>query len=78
MPTPTGIASCHGKEVDRSLMLPVLNVLQVHPEAGDLWEKYINKILDRATIDGKGRPSVPTSRRHRCRLLPTYCGARLE
>jgi hypothetical protein len=59
--------SCHGKEVDRSFVLPVLKALQGHPEAGALWEKHINKILDdldivytthersiyRGTIDGK-------------------------
>jgi hypothetical protein len=38
--------SRHGKEVDRSLVLPVLKALQGHPEAGPLWEKHINKILD--------------------------------
>jgi hypothetical protein len=38
--------SRHGKEVDRSLVLPVLKALQGHPEAGALWEKHINKILD--------------------------------
>jgi hypothetical protein len=36
----------HGKDVDRSLVLPVLKALQGHPEAGALWEKHINKILD--------------------------------
>jgi hypothetical protein len=30
--------SRHGKEVDRSLVLPVLKVLQGHPEAGALWK----------------------------------------
>jgi hypothetical protein len=59
--------SRHTKEVDRSLVLPVLKALQGHPEAGALWEKYINKILDdidivyttheqtmyRGNIDGK-------------------------
>jgi hypothetical protein len=38
--------SCHGKEVDRSLVLPVLKTLQGHPEAGTLWEMHINKILN--------------------------------
>jgi hypothetical protein len=38
--------SRHGKEVDRSLVLPVLKALQGHPEAGALWEKHINKILE--------------------------------
>jgi hypothetical protein len=38
--------SRHGKEVDRSLVLPVLKALQGHPEAGALWGKHINKILD--------------------------------
>jgi hypothetical protein len=38
--------SRHGKEVDRSLVLLVLKALQGHPEAGALWEKHINKILD--------------------------------
>jgi hypothetical protein len=38
--------SRHGKEVDRSLVLPVLKASQGHPEAGALWEKHINKILD--------------------------------
>jgi hypothetical protein len=35
-----------GKEGDRSLVLPVLKALEGHPEAGALWEKHINKILD--------------------------------
>jgi hypothetical protein len=77
--------SRHGKEVDRSLVLPVLKVLQGHSEAGAMWGKHFNKILDdldtiyiayersiyRGTIDGKIVlcPSVPVSRRHRCRLL---------
>jgi hypothetical protein len=38
--------SRHGKEVDRSLVLPVLKAFPGHPEAGALWEKHINKILD--------------------------------
>jgi hypothetical protein len=38
--------SRHGKEVDRSLALPVLKALQGRPEAGALWEKHINKVLD--------------------------------
>ena len=38
--------SRHGKEINRSLVLPVLKALQGHPEAGALWEKHINKILD--------------------------------
>jgi hypothetical protein len=38
--------SRHGNEVDRSLVLPVLKALQGHPEAGTLWEKHTNKILD--------------------------------
>jgi hypothetical protein len=59
--------SRHGKEADRSLVLPVLKASKEHPDAGALWEKYINKILDdldivyttrersiyRCTIDGK-------------------------
>jgi hypothetical protein len=36
----------HGKEVDRSSVLPVLKTLQGHSEAGALWEKHIKKILD--------------------------------
>jgi hypothetical protein len=35
-----------GKEVDNSLVLPVLQVLQGHPDAGALWEKHISKIFD--------------------------------
>jgi hypothetical protein len=38
--------SRHGKEIDRSMVLPVFKVLQGHPEAGALWEQYINKSLD--------------------------------
>jgi hypothetical protein len=34
------------KEVDRSLVSPVLKALQGHQEAGVLWEKHSNKILD--------------------------------
>jgi hypothetical protein len=59
--------SRHGKEVDRSLVLPAFDALKGHPEAGGLWEKHINKILDdfhivytthersiyQGTIDGK-------------------------
>jgi hypothetical protein len=37
--------SRHGKEVDRSWVVPVLKALQAHPEAGAMWEKYTNKIL---------------------------------
>jgi hypothetical protein len=75
--------SRNGKEVDSSLMLPVIKVLQGHPEAGSLWKKHTRKILYdpdivhtmhersiyRGTIDGEGRPSAPTARRYRCRLL---------
>jgi hypothetical protein len=32
--------SHHGKEVDHSVVLPVLKALQEHPAAGALWEKY--------------------------------------
>jgi hypothetical protein len=82
--------SRYGKEVGLSLVLPVLKTLWRRPEAGALWEKHIiKKILDdldlvyitrerriyRGTIDGKDRSSMPTSRRHRCRLLRPYCGA---
>jgi hypothetical protein len=59
--------SRHGKLVDRSMVLPVLEALQRHSEAGALWAKHTNKILDdldimytthersiyRGTIDGK-------------------------
>jgi hypothetical protein len=59
--------SRHGKKVDPSLVLPVLKALKGQPEAGALWEKYINEIIDdldivytthersiyRWTIDGK-------------------------
>jgi hypothetical protein len=38
--------SRHGKEVDRSLVLPVVKASQGRSEAGALWEKHINKILD--------------------------------
>jgi hypothetical protein len=38
--------SRYGKEVDRTLVLPVLKALQGHPEAGALWETHINNILD--------------------------------
>jgi hypothetical protein len=38
--------SRHGKEVDRSLVLPVPKAFQGHPEAGALWEKHINKTQD--------------------------------
>jgi hypothetical protein len=38
--------SRHRKEVDRSLVLPVLKALQGYPEAGALWEKHTNKTLD--------------------------------
>jgi hypothetical protein len=78
----------HGKDIDRSLVLPVLKALQGHPEAGALWEKHINKILDdldivyttheRSIYQGKidGKVVLPASRRPRCRLLRPYCGAR--
>jgi hypothetical protein len=36
----------HGKEADRSLVLPVLKAFLEHPDAGALWERYIYKILD--------------------------------
>jgi hypothetical protein len=56
----------------------VLEALQRHPEAGAMWEKYINEILDdldivytkhergiyRGTIDGK--------------VVLLCCGARLD
>jgi hypothetical protein len=38
--------SRHGKEVDNSLVLPVLKALHGHPEAGALRGKHFNKILD--------------------------------
>ena len=57
----------YGKNIDRSLVLPVLHALQGHPEAGALWETTINGILSdlgfkstthersiyRGTIDGQ-------------------------
>jgi len=36
---------CFKKKLDRSLVLPVLHVLQGHPESGKLWEKHITAIL---------------------------------
>jgi hypothetical protein len=44
MLTPTGIALA--KDVDHSLVLLVLEALQGHLEAGALWEKHVNKILN--------------------------------
>jgi hypothetical protein len=38
--------SRHEKKVDRSLVLPVLQALQGHPEAGALWDEHINNIID--------------------------------
>jgi hypothetical protein len=34
-----------GKQLDRSLVLPIKKTLQGHPEAGALWERYIVGIL---------------------------------
>jgi hypothetical protein len=34
-----------GVQLDRNMVLPVLYALQGHPESGNLWEDYINKIL---------------------------------
>ena len=35
----------HGIQLDRSLVFPLRHALQGHPEAGTLWESYINGIL---------------------------------
>jgi hypothetical protein len=43
--------SRYGEKVDHSLVLPVLNALQGQPEAGALWDKHINKILDDLDIE---------------------------
>jgi hypothetical protein len=43
-------ASRHGKEVENSLVLPVVKVLQGYHNAGALWDKHINKILDHLDI----------------------------
>jgi hypothetical protein len=42
--------SCHGKEVDHSFLLLVLKALEGYLEAGALWEKRINKILNDLNI----------------------------
>jgi Reverse transcriptase (RNA-dependent DNA polymerase)/GAG-pre-integrase domain len=56
-----------GIQLDRSLVLPVQHALQGHPEAGALWERFVNSLLTklgfvattqerslyRATIQGK-------------------------
>ena len=35
----------YGKQIDRNKVMPIQHALQGHPEAGLLWEKYINSIL---------------------------------
>jgi hypothetical protein len=40
--------SHHGKEVDRSVVLPVLKALQEHPAASALWEKCIPSVINLA------------------------------
>eukprot|EP00957_Ditylum_brightwellii_P037801 2859209-Ditylum_brightwellii.AAC.1 len=35
----------YGKDLDCSKVLPVLHVLQGHPESGALWEKHVFSIL---------------------------------
>jgi hypothetical protein len=83
--------SRHGKEVDRSLVLPVLKALQVHHEAGAMLEMQTTRsattsipyIHTRARYlprydRREGCPSMPTGRRHHSRLLRPYCGARLD
>jgi hypothetical protein len=67
-------ASRHGKEVDNSLVLPVLKVLQGHPDVVDHTRAKFLPRNDRR----EGRPSVPTRRRYRCRLIRHNCGARLD
>ena len=41
---------CFGKKLDKSRVLPVLWVLQGHPESGKLWERHINNILMSSTL----------------------------
>jgi hypothetical protein len=45
--------SHHGKEVDRSVVLPVLQALREHPAAGALWEKYIPGVINLANAQTK-------------------------
>jgi len=49
LPPPT--KSCYlkrhlGKEVDSSYVIPLGHAFQSHPEAGGLWEKMIDDILE--------------------------------
>jgi hypothetical protein len=45
-----GYRSRHRKEVNCSLMKPVIKTLQGHPEAGVMLEKHTNKIIDELNI----------------------------
>jgi hypothetical protein len=50
MPYVDWYRSRRGKEADHSSVLPVFKALQGLPEAGALWEKHINKILEKLHI----------------------------
>ena len=43
----------YGKEINREHVLPVQHALQGHPEAGLLWEKHINHILQKPDLNFK-------------------------
>jgi hypothetical protein len=78
--------SRHGKEVDCSLVVPALNALQGHREAGVYMKStstrssttsisctpHTSEVSTEGYDRRKDLPSMPMSRRHRCRLLRPY------
>jgi hypothetical protein len=87
MPTPTGIALAMARKLTarwcykcsrpcRGTPKPVKNAHQQDPRRPRYRAHHTRAMYLPGYDRREGRPSMPTSRRYRCRLLRPYCGAR--